>query len=74
MDQGADVIVQLYRRSANRWLAAEKRGNWGVGQASDMKPIWGPKAPPVVKWSRLGSGTTCDHCGKSQWAGNMGVR
>ncbi len=35
MDQGADVIVQ-HTDSPAPLLAAERRGKWGVGQASDM--------------------------------------
>ena len=40
MDQGADVIVQ-HTDSPAPLLAAEKRGNWGVGQASDMRKFGG---------------------------------
>ena len=36
MDQGADVLVQ-HTDSPAPLIAAEKRGNWGVGQASDMR-------------------------------------
>ncbi len=36
MDQGADVLVQ-HTDSPAPLMAAEKRGNWGVGQASDMR-------------------------------------
>ena len=42
MDQGADVIVQ-HTDSPAPLLAAERRGHWGVGQASDMSRF-GPKA------------------------------
>jgi simple sugar transport system substrate-binding protein len=40
MDQGADVIVQ-HTDSPAPLLAADKRGNWGVGQASDMRKFGG---------------------------------
>jgi simple sugar transport system substrate-binding protein len=40
MDQGADVIVQ-HTDSPAPLMAAEKRGNWGVGQASDMRKFGG---------------------------------
>jgi simple sugar transport system substrate-binding protein len=36
MDQGADVLVQ-HTDSPAPLMAAEKRGKWGVGQASDMR-------------------------------------
>lgn len=36
MDQGADVIVQ-HTDSPAPLMAAEERGKWGVGQASDMR-------------------------------------
>lgn len=36
MDQGADVLVQ-HTDSPAPLMAAEKRGMWGVGQASDMR-------------------------------------
>ncbi|WP_339802687.1 BMP family ABC transporter substrate-binding protein [uncultured Marinobacter sp.] len=42
MDQGVDVIVQ-HTDSPAPLIAAERRGNWGVGQASDMRDF-GPKA------------------------------
>ena len=40
MDQGADVVVQ-HTDSPAPLLAADKRGNWGVGQASDMRKFGG---------------------------------
>ncbi|MDO6443153.1 BMP family ABC transporter substrate-binding protein [Marinobacter sp. 2_MG-2023] len=40
MDQGADVIVQ-HTDSPAPLIAAGKRGNWGVGQASDMRSFGG---------------------------------
>ncbi|WP_165856396.1 BMP family ABC transporter substrate-binding protein [Marinobacter sp. JSM 1782161] len=42
MDQGVDVIVQ-HTDSPAAMLAAEKRGKWAVGQASDMSHF-GPHA------------------------------
>ncbi|MCH8530961.1 MAG: BMP family ABC transporter substrate-binding protein [Saccharospirillum sp.] len=42
MDQGADVIVQ-HTDSPAPMTAAERRGKWGVGQASDMSRF-GPQA------------------------------
>lgn len=42
MDQGVDVIVQ-HTDSPAPLMAAERRGRWGVGQASDMSHF-GPKA------------------------------
>lgn len=42
MDQGVDVIVQ-HTDSPAPLIAAERRGNWGVGQASDMS-AFGPEA------------------------------
>lgn len=42
MDQGVDVIVQ-HTDSPAPLIAAGKRGNWGVGQASDMRQF-GPDA------------------------------
>ena len=40
MDQGVDVIVQ-HTDSPAPLIAADKRGNWGVGQASDMRKFGG---------------------------------
>ncbi|MFW5825781.1 MAG: BMP family ABC transporter substrate-binding protein [Marinobacter sp.] len=40
MDQGADVIVQ-HTDSPAPLMAADKRDNWGVGQASDMREFGG---------------------------------
>ncbi|QSP95368.1 BMP family ABC transporter substrate-binding protein [Marinobacter salinisoli] len=40
MDQGVDVIVQ-HTDSPAPLMAAEKRGKWGVGQASDMRKFGG---------------------------------
>jgi len=40
MDQGVDVIVQ-HTDSPAPLLTADKRGNWGVGQASDMRKFGG---------------------------------
>jgi len=40
MDQGVDVVVQ-HTDSPAPLLAAQKRGNWGVGQASDMRKFGG---------------------------------
>lgn len=42
MDQGVDVIIQ-HTDSPAGMLAAEKRGKWAVGQASDMSE-YGPHA------------------------------
>ncbi len=60
MDQGADVIIQ-HTDSPAPLMAADKRGNWGVGQASDMRKFggdahllsvvnaWGPYYVDTVK-------------------------
>ena len=40
MDQGVDVIIQ-HTDSPAPLIAADKRGNWGVGQASDMRKFGG---------------------------------
>lgn len=40
MDQGVDVIVQ-HTDSPAPLIAADKRGKWGVGQASDMRGFGG---------------------------------
>jgi simple sugar transport system substrate-binding protein len=42
MDQGADVVAS-HTDSPAPLTAAERRGNWGVGQASDMSE-YGPEA------------------------------
>ncbi|MBC7193235.1 BMP family ABC transporter substrate-binding protein [Marinobacter sp.] len=74
MDQGADVIVQ-HTDSPAPLMAAEKRGKWGVGQASDMRKFggdahllsvvndWGPYYIETVQAVMDGDWTPSDYWG-----------
>lgn len=74
MDQGVDVIVQ-HTDSPAPLMAAEKRGNWGVGQASDMEHFgpdahllsvvnnWGPYYIDTVQDVMDGDWASEDHWG-----------
>lgn len=74
MDQGADVIVQ-HTDSPAPLLAAQKRGVWGVGQASDMSHFapdahllsvvndWGPYYIKSVQAVMDGTWESADYWG-----------
>lgn len=74
MDQGADVIIQ-HTDSPAPLLAAQKRGVWGVGQASDMSHFapeahllsvvnhWGPYYIDSVQAVMDGNWESADYWG-----------